>query len=558
MLGIHNWDIPLETKEIAEASLGKKNEYLIFRDEIGVIYEEESFKEMFVRLGQPSISPALLAMITVMQFAEGLTDRQAAKAVGSRIDWKYCLGLEIRAKGITHNALNGFRERLLENGEEAKLLDEMLKKLAEKGWLKSKKKQRTDATHVLGAIRQLNALECIGETLRAALEQLAQLEPEWLMTQVTEDWFELYGARIESYRLPKEKTKQANLKQRIGEDGLHLLKAVDSPTAPSYLKQLPQVEILRQVWWQRFYQDEQGLHYRTKKEHGVPPHQSLICSPYDPEARYRTKRKKSWVGYAVHLTETCEAQQPHIITHCDTTPSTTHDGQRLELIHQALAKKGLLPEEHLVDANYVNAKNILSSKTDYAIDLVGPAPSNRSWQSRDEQAYDLTLFDIDWQKKMVRCPQGHTSVSWREAPDPKKQVIKVDFSKTDCRPCSQRHLCTHSKSNPRRLELLPEPQFQALQQSRLRQHTISFKELYKLRAGIEGSISQGVRSFALRRSRYIGVAKTHLQSLAISAAINFSRVVSWIINPVLASTRTSHFKSLQSSFNSTTHPNLLC
>jgi transposase len=558
MLGIHNWDIPLETKEIAEASLGKKNPYLIFRDEIGVIYEEDSFKEMFIRLGQPSISPALLAMITVMQFAEGLTDRQAAQAVGSRIDWKYCLGLEIRATGISHSALSEFRERLLKNGEEVKLLDEMLKKLDEKGWLKNKKKQRTDATHVLGAIRQLNSLESVGETLRAALNQLAQLEPEWLVAQVTEDWFKLYGARLESYRLPSEKTEQAKLKQRIGEDGVHLLKAVDSPTAPSYLKQLPQVLILRQVWRQRFYQDEQGVYCRTEKEHGLPPHRLLICSPYDPEARYRTKRKKGWVGYAVHLTETCEPQQPHLITHCDTTPATTYEGQRLEVIHQALADKGLLPQEHLVDTNYVDADNILNSKTDFGVELVGPVPPNTSWQSKDEQAYDLNSFKINWQTQTVTCPQGHTNVSWREGHPSKPPAINVSFSKTDCFPCPQRHLCTHSKTNPRRLMFLPELQFHILQQSRSRQQTSPFKELYQLRAGVEGAISQGVRAFDLRRTRYLGLAKTRLQGLAISAAINLSRVVSWTIDPVLATTRTSHFKSLQSSFQPSLHSPLLC
>ena len=145
MLRAHNWQIPETTKQIAEASLPNGNRYLIFRDKLGVVYQDEAFAHLFVRLGQPAESPGLLAMITVMQYAEGLTDRQAAEAVGTRIDWKYALGLAITATPISHSVLSEFRQRLLSGSAEQLLLDEMLSRLQANGWLKARGQQRTDS-----------------------------------------------------------------------------------------------------------------------------------------------------------------------------------------------------------------------------------------------------------------------------------------------------------------------------------------------------------------------------------------------------------------------------
>lgn len=548
MLSGHNWDIPETTQRIAKASLPKGNRYLTFRDEIGVIYQDEAFSHLFARLGQPAESPGLLAMITVMQYAEGLTDRQAAEAVGTRIDWKYALGLEITATPISHSVLSEFRQRLLKGSSEQLLLDEMLKRLQTRGWLKARGKQRTDSTHVLGAIRQMNGLECVGETLRAALNQLADVAPDWLVQQVSQDWFELYGPRFENYRLPSQKNERGQLALRIGQDGRHLLKAIDSPTAPVWLRELPRVQILRQVWIQQYYDDGQRLHWRSQKEHGIPPHHLLICSPYDPEVRYRTKRQRGWTGYAVHLTESCDPDQPRFITHCDTTPATTDDAQRLPAIHQALADKQLLPQEHLVDSGYMAVDHLLSSQSDHQIELTGPLPPNPSWQAWDEQAYDLTCFTIDWDQQTVTCPQGHTDVGWRQRDTPAGPMIDVRFSRTACTACPARHNCTRAKQGPRSLTFYPKLKQQALHQARLRQQTDPFKERYQLRAGIESAISQAVRSFGLRQARYIGQAKVHLQHLTTAAAINLTRIVAWLEDPILANTRASSFQALEPAF----------
>lgn len=194
--------------------------------------------------GQSALSPGQLALITIMQFAEGLSDRQTADAVRARLDWKYALGLELTDSGFDFSVLSEFRDRLLAWGREHQLLDEMLKQCQQRGWIKTRGKARTDSTHVLGAIRQLNRIECCGETLRRVLNDLATVAPSWLLAQVTSDWFDRYGARFEQYRLPKTKALQQQLALTIGQDGHQLLSALYDKHCIEWLKQIPSVEIL--------------------------------------------------------------------------------------------------------------------------------------------------------------------------------------------------------------------------------------------------------------------------------------------------------------------------
>jgi transposase len=302
---------------------------------------------------------------------------------------------------------------------------------------------------------------------------------------------------------------------------------------------------------QQFYTEGDQVVLRTKEEHGWPPHHRLIQSPYDPQARTRTKRETRWTGYAVHLTETCTPDQPRLITHCETTAATTADGQMTAVIHQALADKALLPEEHLVDTAYVDAGLIISSQQTYDLDLVGPVPPNSSWQARDKQAYDLTCFAIDWEQKVVTCPRGHHSQTWvPHLSDHGTPVITATFKRSNCKACPVRSRCTKSQSNPRRsLTFRHQAQFLALQTARQRQDTPAFKALYQQRAGVEGTISQAVRRCALRRSRYIGLLKTRLQHLATASAMNLARVAAWLRDgPSSSRSWTSRFLALKHLF----------
>ena len=245
--------VPDETQRVARAAFPKGNRYMRMRDELGEVYTDGLFAELFPRRGQPAKSPGRLAWVTVLQFAEGLSDRQAAEAVRGRIDWKYVLGLELTDPGFDYSVLSEFRERLVTGQTESALLDELLTRLQQRGLLKARGQQRTDSTHILAAVRQLNRVEIVGETLRRALNELAALVPDWLKVLAPPDWFTRYGRRFEQMRLPKERAERERLLETIGRDGLALLEAVRTAPQAKQLQQLAGVEFLRRMWIQQYW-----------------------------------------------------------------------------------------------------------------------------------------------------------------------------------------------------------------------------------------------------------------------------------------------------------------
>jgi transposase len=362
--------IPEETARVARAAYPKGNLYMRIRDELGTLYKDERFADLFPRCGQSAEAPWRLLLVCLMQFAEGLSDQQAADAVRGRVDWKYMLSLELTDPGFDASVLCEFRQRLLQGKADQLILQPLLDLALARGWLKARGKQRTDSTHVLGAIRALHRLETVGETMRATLNVLATVAPEWLRTQVSSEWVDRYEKRFEGYRLPKGKVDRQQYAEVIGADGFQLLSAIFSETTPSWLREVPMVQVLRQVWVQQYYAPDGPVRWRVEEDR--PPSALQIHSPYDVEARFSTKRDILWAGYKVHLTETCDEELPHLITHAETTPATTYDGAVTETIHAALEGKGLLPEEHVVDSGYLDAEVLVSAEQRHKVTLIGP------------------------------------------------------------------------------------------------------------------------------------------------------------------------------------------
>jgi len=537
--------IPEETARVAHAVFPNGNVYMRMRDELGTIYQDQDFADLFPQRGQPAEAPWRLALVTVIQYAEGLTDRQAADAVRSRIDVKYALSLDLTDMGFDFSLLSEFRSRLLANGAERRLFDLLLQQFRERGWIKARGKQRTDSTHVLAAVRTLNRLECVGETMRHALDVLAEVAPDWLLEQMDTEWAERYRRRFTDFRLPKEAKERVALAETIGMDGRMLLERVYASTSPAWLGELDAIETLRCVWIQQYHASEQGTPWRADQE--LPPSALLIASPYDIEARYSRKKNTAWTGFKVHFTETCEADEPHLIVEVVTQAATTPDGEVMPELHAQLAHQEMLPGQHLVDMGYVDADVLADSSIHYQVDLVGPVPPDVSWQAQDGERFDHSQFSIDWQAQQVTCPASCTSQSWGTSYDRhRKPVIRVRFPLATCQMCPLHARCTRSPA--RVLILRPNEQaYRALQEARQRQQTPEFRTLYAKRAGVEGTIAQSVRTCEMRRARYIGSKKLRLQALLTATAMNILRACAWLAEPTHACTPTSRFAKLVAS-----------
>src|ERR1043166_2272353 len=506
--------VPEATARVARAAFPKGNPYLTLRDTLGTIFHDDDFAALFPLVGQPGLPPWRLALVTIMQF----------------------------------------RDRLLTGSAAALLLDTLLERCRALGLLKARGQQRTDSTHVLAAIRKLNRLELVAETLRATLNDLATVAPDWLQDLAPLAWYERYSKRIEDTRLPREQAQRDAYAHMVGEDGFYLLDALDAPDTPEALRALPIITTLRQTW-QRHYERSPGeaaipdhpavsrVRFQANRE--LPPAAEGIESPYDAEARYRHKRDTQWTGYMVHVSETCEPAAPHLLTHVHTTPATVHEAMCTEPIQQALVDKAVPPQEHLVDAAYISAELLVHSQQTHGIDLLGPTRQNASWQTKVDGAYSVDQFTVDWERQEVRCPQGKQAVSWTEYVDrAHKPWIIVQYSRKDCSACPTRASCTRAQHKARGLPLPPQEQYEALQAMRAWYASAEGQRQYAHRAGIEGTLSQGVRAFGLRRTRYWGLEKNPLQHVAIAAGINIHGIVAWREGRPRATTRTSLFAAL--------------
>src|SRR3712207_1177199 len=250
--------VPDDTARIARAAFPRGNPYVLLRNRLGPVFDDAGFADLYSRRGQPAYTPWRLALVTLLQFREGLSDRQAAEAVRARIDWKYLLALDLADAGFDHTVLCEFRGRLLAGDASERLLARVLDTARDAGLLKARGRQRTDSTHVLAAVRDLNRIELLAETLRAALNEIAAAAPGWLRALAPPAWFERYGRRIEDTRLPETGAKRDAYALQVGADGHRPLDALAGSDAPPGLSTLPSVAVLRRVWARHFERTEPG------------------------------------------------------------------------------------------------------------------------------------------------------------------------------------------------------------------------------------------------------------------------------------------------------------
>ena len=535
--------IPTDTARVAKAAFRRKGSiYLTIGDHIGTLFDAVDFSDLYAADGAPGLSPNLLALVLVFAFIEDLSDREAAEAVLARIDWKYALHLSLTDPGFDHSVLHDFRQRLVQHDAASQLFNVVLARLGELGLVRAGGRQRTDGSYVLAASHQLSRLELVRETLADALVALAELDPTWLRGIAQPHWYDRYREAWASGRLPKGQAKRDALALAIGADGCYLLARLAQPEAPRQAQALPEVQLLQQVWAQQFDCCADPVQWCAAEQ--VPPGAELIVTPQDPEARPGQHGAHAWHGYAVHWTESCDADLPHLLTDARAVPATTPDVKVLPVIQADLAARGLLPAEQLVDAGYMAGHSLVESRTQYGIDLIGRLPAESSWQARQADGVSTAQFQFNWARQEVICPQGQVApmspVRFNTAGQP---VVDIHFRTAACQDCPLRQRCTQSTAGGRSLKV--SIYHDVILAARQRQQTEPFAQVYAQRAGIEGTVSQAVRQHGARRTRYIGLAKTQVQTLLTAIAINVKRAALWLMGRRRAATRPAQLRCLQ-------------
>jgi transposase len=552
-------EVPERTVMVARAAFPKGSLAMRVRDRLAEVFADEPFASAFGVRGAPGLSPGVLCLVTVLQFAEDLTDRQAAAMAVRAIDWKYALGAELTDTGFDASVLSRFRSCLADNGMERVVFDRLLEYCREEGLVVAGGKQRTDSTHVLSAVRDLNRLELAGESVRAALESLAVAAPSWLAGQVdVAEFAHRYGPRVDGWRMPPSQTKRDRLAQVFGQDALALCRAAWSPGTPPWIREIESVQLLRQILVQTYYLscDTRGrevIRKRAADDEGVPPGHRRLASPYDADARWAAKGEDLfWMGYKVHLTEACDTPAeaeadvraaPNLITDVYTTDATVPDVKATAPVQKRLAGHGIRPAEHYLDSGYPSA-DLIAAALAQGTRMVTPVLLDHSSQAKAAAGFDKSAFAIDWKARQVRCPAGKTSAHWNPVKQHGKDAIVITFGVLTCRPCPFRERCTNSAKGRRMLTLRPREPEEALAHARAEQKTDTWKTKYALRAGVEGTINQALDITGIRQARYRGLPKVRLQHAFSATALNVIRLDAYWTGHDQHHTRSSRLERL--------------
>ena len=501
--------------KMMEKYLAPESPMKIFSEEIYPLFKDEDFKDMYSSKGRNGISPAFLAMVTLLQFRESLSDVEAQNACNMRIDWKIALRKPLEEKiEFDPSTLCYFRRRLKENEALSLIFDKMVQLAKEKGFIKKKTNQRVDATHVIAHVNRISTTDLLFRTVKCVVEELATKNPELYEREVPEDVKERYENDFSSFGMSKEKraTKQAE----IVEDGLCLAAICDrlSDSERSAYVQLP---IMEKIFEENIVirKKEVGSKIFIEVDEVERPKQTIF-NPRDPEVKMGIKGKTSWVGSKCHIVETSE-EGTNIITDMIYQPANQNDNKILDKLEANNERTGIDAGKLFCDSNYVSGESI----AEYEVNgkkLMGYLQGESTVKP---EGFRVTDFRIDMEKRIAVCPAGHATSDFAEHSD---DGIDIRFDKQKCQSCPYFDKCVGTgKEKKRRLHVTKYHKY--IQERRNDQKTHEFRSQMKVRARVEGTISEAVRFHGLRFKKYKGAVGDALQFYMTGAAINLKRIL---------------------------------
>jgi transposase len=546
--------IPQETVRFVEPLLSEESIYRFIGQHIDQIISDEDFMSMYAEEGRPAVNPVTLALVTIFQFLEKLPDRTAAQMAVMRLDWKYALRQPLDWTGFHYSDLCNFRKRLLEHEAERVMFERVVAYLRGHGYVQAGGQQRTDSTHILGAVRDLSTVELVRETLRVAVSALISTDALWTLRYLPASFMETYTARQRWDWT--DKIQMVEHLQRMATDGEWLWTQVQQFGTPT-LRALAEVRMLRRILNEQFKPSRETVsftptgHYRG----------NYIASPYDVDVRRSTKRTTQWVGYKLHVTESISVgQERRFITDIALASAPEPDNQQVEAIQKRLAEQKLLPAQQYVDQGYMSAANLAKSLT-RGVNLRGRLLQDTSGKT---EGFRLRDFQVDIANRTAICPAGRVAPRFVPAkPNPRNLVAFHVFFGKQCQTCPffGPELCT-DKLRGRHLGV--SLHHDLIQIRRSEEQTEAFRQEMRIRAGAESVISELVRGYGARRARYRGAHKNALQVAFTGAALNLKRLGRAVFVPTahLANLLSYHplhrFVFQQSLFSAFFAPSRLC
>ena len=492
----------------------------MFSKELFPIFNDESFEDCYSDVGRNGRSPSFLAMVTLLQWKESLSDDETVKAVNTRLDWKIALHLEVAAKDIFEaSTLCVFRKRLIENDKMCIIFDTLLNQIKKKGFIRDHAKQRIDATHVVKHLNRISTTDLLYRAVKWVVIEIGKADPEYYNKIIPDDIQERYSKDFSSFGLSKE--KRGDRQAEIVEDGFRIKRIIQDNPAET-LKELKQLVIMETIFSENVIIriKEVGDKEFIEVEEIVTPKQTIF-TPDDPTLKLGKKGKTSWVGEKWHVVETAEKGEVNFIVGMIQQAANENDNKILPKLKEMNDEMGLKPDKTYADTNYISRTAIMEFE-ERGERLMGYVQKDTSAKP---EGFKLEDFKIDMDTLTAICPKGIKSEKHIKNGGSNHSII---FPKNECMVCSFFKDCVTGKQKKR--VLVVGKGYGYFRKRRDEQKTAEFKSEMSVRAQVEGTISESVRFHGLRKIKYKGTEGRQFQYLMTGAAVNFKRYIKKLLS----------------------------
>jgi hypothetical protein len=489
---------------------------IVFSREIFPLFSDECFIGIYADTGRGAISPALLAMVTILQYQEHLSDEEATEACVKRLDWKIALHLPIDARQqFDSSTLCRFRNRLKENIQSSIIFDTILEAIKKKGFIKNITNQRIDATHILSHVNRIATVDLLFKAVKSLIEEIKTKDAAYYAAHIPQTMKERYMNRFSSFGMSKD--RRSDKMGEIVEDGLYI-KSLLEKTGSKKFSDLTQLSIMETIFAENITIKKKAVKEKLFIEvEEIRSPKQTIFHPDDLSIKLGIKGTKNWVGSKCHIAETAVRGKVNFITGMIYQAANEGDHKIHEAYIDSNNKRGLKPEKIFTDQGYVSGKSIFYYSSNKQT-LMGRISNDSSKKQHD---FKLDKFTIDVQNKKALCPMNKRSEKYSLL---KKGLIDIYFSRNDCSQCKNAQECIGmSTRNKKRIQVSPYHDY--IKARRNFQKTNEFKQEMRVRAQIEGTISEMVRTCGLRYARYRGKDGHQLQFYLTGAALNVKRFI---------------------------------
>jgi len=487
----------------------------VFSRELYSLFNDEPFADCYSDIGRNGKPPSFMAMVTLLQWKESLSDDETVKAVNTRLDWKIALHLEVNSKDVFEaSTLCVFRNRIKENNKMCVIFDTILNQIKRKGFIKEHSKQRIDATHIVRHINRISTTDLLFRAVKWVVMEIEKTDPVFYDKIIPNDIKERYGKDFSSFGMSKE--KRADRQAEIIEDGF-LIKRIVKDNPSESMKELKQLAIMETIFSENVIIHTKNVADKEfiEVEEIISPKQSIFV-PDDPTIKLGIKGKTKWVGDKCHIVETAEKGEVNFIVGMIRQPANENDNKILPSLKIMNDKNALKPQKTYVDSNYISGTAIREFE-ERGEKLMGYVQKDTSTKP---EGFKLQDFKVDMDTLTAVCPMGIKSERHKINGENHYRII---FSKSKCTNFKFFKRCVTNKEKRRILTISKD--YQYIKERRIKQKTEAFKEEMSIRAQVEGTISELVRFNGLRKMKYKGIEGRQLQYLMAGAALNLKRYI---------------------------------